>query len=94
MRIRTLNSEAPFAGRARILSTDAINGFMHWCENHNHDVSYGSARSSVGKLFKEIAEQVYGRSDRGGRYFKLGNSGSMRERFAGLIGAEPHDLFD
>lgn len=90
---QNLSSEAPFAGKARILSTDAINDFMHWCENHNHDVSYGSASSSVGKLFKEIAEQVHGRSDRGGRYFEFGSVDGMRERFAGLIGAEPHDLF-
>lgn len=68
---QNLNSEAPFAGRARILSTDAINDFMHWCENHNYDVSYGSASSSVGKLFKEIAEQVYGRSDRGADILNL-----------------------
>ncbi|CUS47989.1 MAG: hypothetical protein HLUCCO02_05375 [Idiomarinaceae bacterium HL-53] len=91
---QNLSSDAPFTGRARILSTDAINDFMHWCESHNHDVSYGSASSSVGKLFAAIAEAVFGRSDRGGRYFELGSADAMRERFSTLLGADPQDLFD
>ncbi|MBL74608.1 MAG: hypothetical protein CMF21_07610 [Idiomarinaceae bacterium] len=76
------------------MSTDAINDFMHGCENHNHGVSCGNSSSSVGKLFGNIAERVFGRSDRNGRYFELGSLENMRERFATLLSAEPQDLFD
>lgn len=75
----------PFSGRVRINATELVDDFIRWSTEEGEKVNKPTASSSVGRMMAKLGVTVYGRSDRGGKYYDLPGRVVLVQQFAKLL---------